>query len=177
MPRSSRLILSVLLKLLILAGLLVAALPFLASLGSRPDESPETNPWYVEIDVSDLPAGEIRRIDWPGGEVWIYRRSADEIRRLDADTAALRDPGPAAAGGRRALFVFQPRETRRGCQVHLTELADGRPGFAEPCFGARFDSAGRILRDSGHPEQGNLPVPPHEFLTAGRLRLLPPSAP
>ncbi|HID50151.1 MAG TPA: hypothetical protein EYP40_11180 [Chromatiales bacterium] len=176
MPRSSRLVLSVLLKLLILAGLLVAALPFLASLGTRPEASLETNPWYVEIDVADLPPGEIRRVAWPGGEVWIYRRGPDEIRRLGTDTAAVRDPAPVPAGVRGALFVFQPRETRRGCQVHLTELADGRPGFAEPCFGARFDTAGRILRGSGHPEQGNLPVPPHEFIGAGRLRLLPPSA-
>ena len=177
MPDSFRLYLSVTLKLLIVAGLLVAALPFLASLRSNPDAARDENPWRVEVDVSGLPAGEIRRVDWPGGEVWIYRRSPAEIRYLGADTAMLRDPPPVPAGEAGPLFVFLPRETRRGCQVHLIELENGRPGFTEPCFGARFDSAGRILADSGHPGQGNLPVPPHEFVSASRVRLLPPTAP
>jgi ubiquinol-cytochrome c reductase iron-sulfur subunit len=184
MPNSRRQYLSAFLKVLIMAGLVVAAIPFIASLREGPVETGRHNPWQVEVDLSDLSVDRVKRVDWPGGEVWITRRSPAEIQRIQsAASPPLRDPDshlsrqPAVANTsfrslRADIFVFLPRETQRGCHIHSVELEDGRPGFVEPCYGARFDSAGRIFRDSGRPEQRNLPVPPYELLPGNRLRLL-----
>lgn len=181
-----RLYLSVLLKLLIIVGLLGAAIPFIASLRQGTDTPQRENPWQVEIDLADMIPGQIKRLNWPGGEVWIYQRSPEETMLLrSTSTDFLRDPESQASnqpvGIRNSLrsldasyFVFLPRETRRGCRVHLVELDSGRPGFTEPCYNSRYDSAGRIFRDSGAPEQRNLPVPPYEFTADNRLRLSTP---
>lgn len=187
MPAARRLYLKVSLKLLLLVGLGLAAIPFIASL-RHADNAPgkETNPWYVEVDLTRLIPGQVQSVSWPGGEVWIYARTPQEIQALQAaETHALRDPDsrmsqqpPAASNVYRSLkpeyFVFLPRETRRGCQVQQIELA-GMTGFAEACYGARFDNAGRIFKDSGQAEQHNLTVPPHEFVAARRLRMHPAS--
>jgi ubiquinol-cytochrome c reductase iron-sulfur subunit len=181
-----RLYLSVLLKLLIIVGLLGAAIPFIASLLQGTDVPQRENPWRVEIDLADMAPGQIKRLNWPGGEVWIYQRSPEEVKLLQfTSTDFLRDSESIASNQPLAMrnslrslhasyFVFLPRETRRGCRVHLIELDSGRPGFTEPCYNGRYDSAGRIFRDSGDPEQRNLPVPPYEFTADNRLRLSTP---
>jgi ubiquinol-cytochrome c reductase iron-sulfur subunit len=145
------------------------------------------NPWYVEVDLSRLVPGQLQSVPWPGGEVWIYARTQREMQMLQtAEIERLRDPDsrhsqqPAAASNAyRSLkpdyFVFLPRETRRGCQIQQIELQAGINGYTEACYGARFDNAGRILKDSGQPDQHNLTVPPHEFVATNTLRLLPPS--
>lgn len=183
-----RLYLKVTLKLLLLLGLGLAAIPFIASLRHSDNESLNAgNPWYVEVDLSRLVSGQLHSVPWPGGEVWIYARTQREIQALQtAEAQHLRDPDshysqqPAAASNAyRSLqpdyFVFLPRETRRGCQIQQIELQAGITGFTEACYGARFDSAGRIFNDSGQPDQHNLAVPPHEFIAANRLRLHPAS--
>ena len=186
MSNPRRLYLKVTLKLLLLLGLGLAAIPFITSLHhSDNDGQSAANPWYVEVDVSRLVPGQWQSVPWPGGEVWIYARTQREIQALQtADTDRLRDPDsrhsqqPAAASNAsRSLqpdyFVFLPRETRRGCQIRQIELQAGINGYTEACYGARFDNAGRIFEDSGQPDQHNLTVPPHEFIGVDRLRLLP----
>jgi ubiquinol-cytochrome c reductase iron-sulfur subunit len=185
MSNPHRLYLRVTLKLLLLTGLGLAAIPFIASLryvGSDPGDT--RNPWVVEVDLSDLEAGQVEVVPWPGGEVWIYYRTQLEIQHLQTvarDT--LRDPDsqqseqPATViSDTRSLkpeyFVFLPRETRRGCQVQQIELLAGIKGYSEACYGARFDNAGRVFKHSGQPDQHNLTIPPHEFSGPNRLRLL-----
>jgi len=188
MSDARRLYLKVTLKLMLLVGLGLAAIPFIASLRHAADEAGNTNnPWYVEVDVSRLMPGQLHSVPWPGGEVWIYARTPQEIQALQsAATHALRDPDSrqsqqpvAASNAYRSLkpeyFVVLPRETRRGCQVQQIALSAGMSGFREACYGAKFDNAGRIFRDSGQADQHNLTVPPHEFVTVSRLRLLPAS--
>lgn len=185
MSNPRRLYLRVTLKLLLLTGLGLAAIPFIASLrhvGSDPGDS--RNPWIVEVDLSNLEAGQVEVVPWPGGEVWIYSRTQPEIQHLQTVTRnTLRDPDSqqsdqpaAAANGHRSLkpeyFVFIPRETRRGCQVQQIELPAGITGYSEACYGARFDNAGRVFKQSGQPDQHNLTIPPHEFSGPTTLRLL-----
>lgn len=186
MPSPRRLYLRVALKILLLTGLGLAAIPFFASL-RHADSSLDAprNPWMVEVDLSDLGVGQMRAVPWPGGEVWIYRRTRQEIQHLQTTTMdTLRDPASqhsdqptAAKNAYRSLkpdyFVFIPRETRRGCQIQQIELPAGMTGYSEACYGARFDNAGRIFRHSGQPEQHNLTIPPHEFSGPTRIRLLP----
>ncbi len=186
MSRIKRLYLSVLLKFLLLAGLVVVSIPFVASLRQPATEegNGRPNPWRQEVALSGLHRGDWRTVDWPGGEVWIYHRSEEDIRRLQQLGAEqLRDPEsrestqpPGSQNPMRSIkaeyFVFLARETRRGCRIRFEPLPGGGNGFTEPCYNARFDTAGRIFRKSGHPGQHNLSVPPHEFINGNRLRLL-----
>lgn len=184
-PRRARL--RGLTKLLVGIGLLLLAIPFIASVlppVSNPGARP--SPWDVTHDLSRLVDGEILRLAGPSGPVWVLRRSAEDLRELEASEPRLRDPDSersrqpdAARTPWRSLeaefFVFVPRETRRGCQVREAVATARWPaGFDEACEGARFDRAGRIFSDSGHPEQLNLSVPPHRYPAPGQLQLLPP---
>ncbi len=184
-PRRARL--RGLTKLLVGLGLLLLAIPFIASVlppASSPGARP--SPWDITHDLSSLAEGEILRLVGPSGPVWIQRRSTEDLRELEASGARLRDPDSehsrqpgAARTPWRSLepefFVFVPRETRRGCQVREAVATARWPrGFDEACEGGRYDRAGRIFSDSGHPEQENLTVPPHRYPAPGQLQLLPP---
>jgi len=184
MSNPRRLYLRLTLKLLLLTGLGLAAVPFIASLRYVGSDSSDTrNPWIV--DLSNLEAGQVEVVPWPGGEVWIYYRTQPEIQHLQTVArGTLRDPDseqseqPAGViTGYRSLkpeyFVFLPRETRRGCQVQQIELPAGITGYSEACYGARFDNAGRVFKHSGQPDQHNLTIPPHEFTGPTTLRLMP----
>ncbi len=186
MSSARRLYLKVTLKLLLLVGLGLASIPFITSLHhSDSGTRKETSPWYVEVDLAPLVPGEWQTVAWPGGEVWIYARTSHEIAALQtADPGRLRDPDSrhsqqpdAASNAYRSLrpeyFIVLPRETKRGCQVQQVQLQAGINGYTEACYGARFDNAGRIFANSGQAEQHNLTVPPHEYLSANRMRMLP----
>lgn len=186
MSNSRRLYLRVTLKLLILIGLGLATIPFIASLQhGGGDATQSRNPWFVDVDLSALQAGQLHSVAWPGGEVWIHHRTLQDIEYLHALAPdRLRDPASAHSEQPAPLrhasrsfqpeyFVFLPRESRRGCQVQHIELQTGITGYTEACFGARFDNAGRIFKDSGQAEQQNLVVPPHQFTGPTSLRLLP----
>lgn len=174
-------------KLLLGIGLVLLAIPFIASV-LPPSTGPGTRPtpWDRTHDLTTLAAGDILRLDGPTGPVWVLRRGKEDLRELEALGPRLRDPDsrqsrqPAAARTPwRSLdpefFVFVPRETRRACQVREAVATARWPaGLDEACEGARFDRAGRIFSDSGHPEQENLTVPPHRYPAPGQLQLLPP---
>lgn len=174
-------------KLLAGIGLVLLTIPFLLSvLPSRDTSSGHASPWDAHHDLGGLAVGELLRLDGPGGPVWVLRRSPEQAQALVLPPAPLRDPDsehsrqPAAARTAwRSLdpefFVFVPRETLRQCQVRSAVATARWPaGFDEACERARFDLAGRIFHDSGHPGQHNLTVPPHRYPAPGRLQLLPP---
>ncbi|MDZ7803940.1 hypothetical protein [Thiohalophilus sp.] len=182
-----RLYLSVAVKLLFLIALVALAAVLLASLGGgdgQREQAATADPWRLEVDWTQIPAGERRQLQWPDGrEIWIYRRLSGEADRLKQRPAAqLHDPdsrhsrqpegiSPLWRSRHPEIFVFHPYETRRGCRVRLVaEQAE----FVDACHGARFDSAGRLLKDSGVAQQQNLAVPDYELIGERRLRLQPP---
>ena len=174
-------------KLLLVFGLLLLAIPFVTSIPLFPGgDTGRAAPWERLHDVRGLAPGELLRLEGPAGTVWVLRRDPEQVTALVAQPGNLRDPDsedseqPGAArnpwrGLDPEFFVFIPRETRRQCQVRPAVATARWPaGFDEACEGARFDLSGRIFKDTGHPEQRNLTVPPHHFPAPGQLQLLPP---
>lgn len=181
-----RLYLTVAVKLLFLAGLGALAAVLIASIGigSGGDSGTAEDPWRLEVDWSGIAPGEYQAVERPSGEmIWIYRHRPGASAQLEARAPGkLRDPdsrhsrqpadlNPAWRSRHPEVFVFLPYETRRGCRVRLDAA---RQEWVDPCHGARFDLAGRLLRETGVAEQQNLPVPDYELIGEQRLRLQPP---
>lgn len=189
---SRRLYLRAATKLLLLFAFGAVALLSLGYLlPPGPGEDPRQDAWSRQIDLSDLGIGELRRVEWPGGTVGVYRRSPAQVAALSSLEPVLGDPHsrrsrqPAAARNpsrslRAEYFVFLLQAPGRGCRVRLADSAPagGVPwqgGFFEPCGGTWFDSAGRAYgANSGGASQENLTVPPHRYVGERQIRLESP---
>ena len=177
-----RLYLSLAVKLLFASGLLALAAVFIASVDNSDSTTESTaDRWRLEFSWAGMRPGEYRTLAWPNGRlIGVYRRREQEMARLvqqmadnQGESAAMPRAGvlsPVWRSRHPEIFVFFPYESRRGCRVS--------PGndvgtFAEPCFGARFDSTGRRLTGTGEGQQ-DLGIPDYVLLGQQRLRLQPP---
>jgi ubiquinol-cytochrome c reductase iron-sulfur subunit len=159
-----------------------AAAPFVASM--FPSERAKAAGAPVEVDISGIAPGELKVFEWRGKPVWVIRRTQDMLATLKKATG-LTDPGSKssqqpdyAANEHRSLkpevMVMEGVCTHLGCspQIRTAEAkaemgADWLGGFYCPCHGSKFDLAGRVFR--GAPAPTNLPVPPYQFLSDGKL--------
>lgn len=160
--------------------------PFLDSLG-RPAARDDADA-AVDVDLNTLSPGGQMVVAWRGMPVFVVRRTAAELHRLQQiEPQLLRDPDsterqqPAyATNWHRSIApefgVMVGICTHLGCVPRFrpdAEPASGstdRPGgYACPCHGSRFDLAGRVF--VGAPAQYNLPVPPYRLATPSRLRI------
>lgn len=168
-----RQILSGLLKLLVFIGLVFISIPFISSFSSDSIEEKQaaSSHWILTLPVSDLVRGEVKKLHWSGGDVWVYSRTAKDIKSLQEIDNSLRDEGSKRSeqpdqmknqmrSANKHFFVFIPRENKRGCQVSLIAEQE-KVRFTEPCYGANYDAAGRVFDNTGHKEQQNLAVPEH----------------
>ena len=167
------------------AGLIAAAVPFVASL--EPSAATRAAGGPVNVDVGKLAPGQLRTVEWRGKPVWLMRRSDAMVRALQARDDNLADPlstrsiQPASClnatrSERPDLFVAVGICTHLGCIPRLTldnpalnaELhAPG--GFFCPCHGSRFDLAGRVVKNV--PAPTNLDIPDYRFTSATALRI------
>lgn len=167
-----RQILSGLMKLLVFIGLVFVSIPLISSFSSKSidEKQSASSRWVITIPVSDLAVGEVKELKWAGGQVWVYSRTQNDIQSLKDADASLRDatsgysdqPDTMKNNIRSAsplFYVFIPQENKRSCQVRLINESTAR--FTEPCYGAKYDAAGRIFKVNGHKEQQNLAVPEH----------------
>ena len=173
--QNKRLILSVLLKLLILTGLLIFSVPFIASLFQADSDEDDVLKHISAHDISALEHGEIHKIKQLSFEVWVYYRTPEDIEQINSmQHHFLRDPQsklsqtppdmlPEFRSLNKDYFVFIPYETQKQCQVQPDLLPSGQNGFSEVCYRGFFDTAGRALAAHGGHEQKNLPVPPYEW--------------
>lgn len=173
--------LSGLMKLLVFIGFIFVSIPFFSSFSSNEidDKNAIASRWIINLPVTEINPGKVNKLTWVGGIVWIYGRTKKDIQSLEKHNLVLRDPFSKESdqpehmqnnlrSASEAYFVFIPQENKRGCQVSLHD--DGQDEnhneskkalFTEPCFSAKFDAAGRILKSSGQQEQKNLAVPNH----------------
>ena len=177
-----RQILSGLMKLLAFIALILISIPFFSSFSTSSMDEKQTSKsnWVVTVPSADLVVGQIKELSWSGGLFWVYRRTEKDIQSLTKSDNLLRDavsvnsdqPLNMKSDFRSAsnqFFVFIPQENKKGCQVSLNHDNENVL-FVEPCFNAKYDSAGRILKNSGHKEQHNLAVPKH-IIEAGILKI------
>ncbi|WP_066337915.1 ubiquinol-cytochrome c reductase iron-sulfur subunit [Azohydromonas lata] len=166
------------------AAAVATAVPFVSTFA--PSERAKALGAAVEVDVSDIPPGGMKTVEWRGKPVWVVRRTPEMIAALQKNTDALADPAsardqqPAYARNagrsiRPELFVAVGICTHLGCSPSAAPAgggnaslpADWAGGYLCPCHGSTFDGAGRVFRNK--PAPTNLEVPPHRYVSDTRL--------
>jgi ubiquinol-cytochrome c reductase iron-sulfur subunit len=165
------------------AGVMIATVPFVASL--QPSARAEAEGAPIEVDISKLEPGQILVERWRGKPIWILRRTREDLDTLEAQTLDLRDPQSLepqqpsyAQNEHRSIkpeyLVLIGICTHLGCSPKYVpanvshELGpEWKGGFFCPCHGSLFDLAGRVAK--GVPAPTNLVVPPHKYLSDTRL--------
>ncbi len=159
-----------------------ASVPFLASLA--PSERARSAGAPVEFNVAAVQPGELATTEWRGKPIWILRRTPEMLTRLESARARLSDPDSTVASqqptyARNAarsinpdIFVTVSLCTHLGCIPSYYPAPgsvepDWPGGWYCPCHGSKFDLAGRVFK--GSPAPTNLVVPPHAYVSDGRL--------
>ena len=168
------------------AGSAAVAWPFLKSL--RPSERALAAGAPVEVDISGLAPGEMKRVEWRGKPVWVVRRTPEMLAAVEkydakvADPASRRTAFPTPDYAKNEYRSIKPEYlvvvgicTHLGCspsdkfqpgpQPSLPD--DWAGGFLCPCHGSTFDLAGRVFKNKPAPD--NLEVPPHMYLSDTRI--------
>lgn len=160
-------------------GVVGAAVPFVASW--NPSAKAKAAGAPVKFDFGKLEVGQMVVVEWRGKPVYVLRRTAEDLARLDELDSHLKDPQSATADQpayittkarslRDELLVLVGICTHLGCApMHKPEVGsmptpDGSEwvgGFFCPCHGSMFDLAGRVYK--GVPASQNLVVPPYSF--------------
>lgn len=164
-------------------GATCVAVPFVSSW--QPSEKAQAAGAPVDVDVTSLAEGQMLTVEWRGKPVWVVRRSADSLAKIDAVATELRDPEseksiqPAfAKNAHRSLkpeyLVMVGVCTHLGCAPLYKPNAgaitpDWQGGFFCPCHGSRFDMSGRVFKSV--PAPTNLEVPPYRFLSDTMIRI------
>lgn len=160
------------------------AVPFVASFAPSAKARAAGAP--VEAQVSNIPPGEMRTVEWRGKPVWLVHRTPEQIKDLAKNDAELADPHsdrpgltPAFAKNeyrsrKPELFVCVGICTHLGCspspffapgaQAGLPSSWEG--GWLCPCHGSWFDLAGRVFKNKPAPD--NLEVPPYVYSADGK---------
>jgi len=163
-------------------GCIGVAVPIVESFGPSEREKAAGGP--VEVDISSIPVGQLKVIEWQGKPVWVLHRSPAMIESLKNHDALLADPASKRTAYPTPDYVLKDPTTRSikpeffvavGICTHLG-CSPGGPfapgenpqlgdqwGFFCPCHGSTFDLAGRVFQNK--PAGDNLPIPPYEYVT------------
>lgn len=118
----------------------------------------------IEFDLSSIAEGESVTIKWRGLPVFVRHRTAAEIEEARATPLSeLKDPETdeeRTKVGHEQWLIMIANCTHLGC-IPVGE-SGAYDGWACPCHGSVFDTAGRIR--SG-PAPINLVLPPYEFIS------------
>ena len=160
------------------------AVPFVSSFA--PSERAKAMGAAVEVDVSDIPPGGSKTVEWRGKPVWVLRRTPEMLAALKgqeadlADPQSLKDQQPEYARNETRsvepeVFVAVGICTHLGCSPTAVPQGSGNPsvgadwagGYFCPCHGSTFDGAGRVFKNK--PAPTNLEIPPHRYVSATRI--------
>lgn len=139
----------------------------------------------VVVGVGNIEPGRMIAVKWRGKPVWILRHTDLILRSLErpAHIEKLRDPDsvdsrqPSHAqnvyrSSRPEIFVAVSICTHLGCvPTYMSDStkADESGMYYCPCYGSRFDLAGRVFKNV--PAPTNLVVPPHRYIAEDILKI------
>lgn len=169
-------------------GCVGAAVPFVSSF--KPSERAKAAGAPVEVDISDIPPGELKSVEWRGKPVWVLHRTPTMLGTLEYTENQVADPQSDrtdyAVTPAYAKNVYRSRKpeylvvvgicSHLGCSPSPKfESGDADPslptdwkgGFLCPCHGSTFDLSGRVYKNKPAPD--NLEVPPYQFLSQAHL--------
>jgi ubiquinol-cytochrome c reductase iron-sulfur subunit len=165
-------------------GTVLIAIPLVSTFA--PSERAKAAGGPVEVDISDIPPGGIKTVEWRGKPVWIVRRTPEMLAALQGHDAQLVDPQstkdqqPAyAKNTARAIkpevFVAIGICTHLGCSPSRAPAGAANPslpadwpgGYFCPCHGSTFDGAGRVFKNK--PAPSNLEIPPYRYASETRV--------
>src|SRR5574343_124831 len=75
------------------AAALATAIPFVSSVA--PGERAKAAGGPVEVDISDIPPGGSKTVEWRGKPVWVVRRTPEMLAALQGHDSELVDPQSA----------------------------------------------------------------------------------
>lgn len=118
----------------------------------------------IEFDLSSIPSGQSVTIKWRGLPVFVRNRTEKEVAEAKAvPMSELKDPETdeeRTKPGHEQWLIMIANCTHLGC-IPVGQSGE-YDGWACPCHGSQFDTAGRIRKG---PAPTNLVVPPYEFIT------------
>ena len=118
----------------------------------------------IEFDLTGIEEGQSVTVTWRGSPVFVRHRTAKEIEEAKAvPLSDLKDPASDESRtkeGHEQWLVMVASCTHLGC-IPVGESGEF-DGWACPCHGSQFDTAGRIRKG---PAPTNLVVPPYEFIS------------
>ena len=160
------------------------AVPFVSTFA--PSERAKAMGAAVEVDISDIPPGGSKTVEWRGKPVWVVRRTPEMLAALKGheaelvDPQSLKDQQPEYARNETRsrepeVFVAVGICTHLGCSPTAVPQGSGNPsvgvdwagGYFCPCHGSTFDGAGRVFKNK--PAPTNLEIPPHRYVGATRI--------
>ncbi|MBN9426878.1 MAG: ubiquinol-cytochrome c reductase iron-sulfur subunit [Burkholderiales bacterium] len=167
-------------------GGVAVAIPFVSTFA--PSEKAKAAGAPVEVDISAMQPGELKRVEWRGKPVWVVRRTPEMLESLKKTDDKVADPNsdrtayptpPYAKNEYRSIkpeyLVVVGICSHLGCSPTEKFQSGGDPslpadwpgGFLCPCHGSTFDLAGRVYKNKPAPD--NLEVPPYMYLSDTRL--------
>jgi len=122
----------------------------------------------IEVDLTQVPEGQILTVKWRGGPVFVRHRTPKEIKAADdVNVSELRDPQTDAQRVKKPEWLIVI-----GVCTHLGCVPIGHEGAYEgwlcPCHGSVYDTSGRIRQG---PAPLNLVVPEYAFLTDTKVKI------
>jgi ubiquinol-cytochrome c reductase iron-sulfur subunit len=167
-------------------GTVAVAIPFVSTFA--PSEKAKAAGAPVEVDISTMQPGDLKRVEWRGKPVWVVRRTPEMLETLKKTEAKVADPDslrtayPTPEYAKNQYRSINPEFlvvvgicSHLGCSPIEKFEGGGDPslpadwtgGFLCPCHGSTFDLAGRVFKNKPAPD--NLEVPPHYYLSDARL--------
>lgn len=157
----------------------------------QPSERAKAAGAPVEVDISDVKAGEMKVVEWRGKPVWILRRTPEMLASLPKNDALVADPKSEkifqldmpeyaknefrARPEHKEVLVTVGICSHLGCspssrlspgpQPNLPD--DWQGGFMCPCHGSTFDLAGRVFKNK--PAPTNMDIPPYMYLSDNKI--------